>query len=135
MQIDAVELTLFAWEDIPPTKYSQGSQNTSGKSALGLLRIGTDAGIDGYAFLGSSTSTAETDAGALVRYLKPQLIGRDPLARESLHAAMRARRTACSTTRWTTTSISAARSRCRRRSTTRSPRQRCPASTRRCANT
>ena len=35
MKIDAVELTLFAWDDIPPTKYSQGSQNTSGRSNLG----------------------------------------------------------------------------------------------------
>jgi L-alanine-DL-glutamate epimerase-like enolase superfamily enzyme len=108
MKIDAVELTLFAWENIPPTKYSQGSQNVSGKSALGLLRIGTDAGIDGYAFLGSATSTAETDASALIRTLKPQLMGRDPLARETLHAAMRARQRvtglrvvgACDTALW-----------------------------------
>ena len=35
MKIDAVELTLFAWDDIPPTKYTQGSQNTSGHSNLG----------------------------------------------------------------------------------------------------
>jgi len=42
MKIDAVELTLFAWDDIPPIKYSQGSQNVSGRSNLGLLRIGTD---------------------------------------------------------------------------------------------
>ena len=31
MKIDAVELTLFAWDDIPPTKYTPGSQNQSGK--------------------------------------------------------------------------------------------------------
>jgi len=89
MKIDAVELTLFAWDDIPPTKYTSGSQNQSGKSNLALLRIKTDAGIEGNAFLGSATNPAETDAGALIRFLKPILMGKDPLAREDLHAAMR----------------------------------------------
>src|SRR3954469_9151010 len=108
MKIDAVELTLFAWDDIPPTKYTQGSQNTSGRSNLGLLRIRTDAGIDGHAFLGSATNPAETDAGALIRFLKPVLMGKDPLAREDLHAAMRMRQRnmglrsigACDTALW-----------------------------------
>jgi len=54
MKIDAVKLTLFAWDDIPPTKYGQGSQNVSGRSNLGLLRIGTDEGLEGHAFLGSA---------------------------------------------------------------------------------
>ncbi len=108
MKIDAVELTLFAWDDIPPTRYTQGAQNTSGRSNLGLLRISTDAGIEGHAFLGSAVNPAETDAGALIRFLKPVLIGKDPLAREDLHAAMRARQRhlglraigACDTALW-----------------------------------
>jgi L-alanine-DL-glutamate epimerase-like enolase superfamily enzyme len=108
MRIDAVELTLFAWDDIPPTQYSQGTQNISGRSNLALLRIRTDDGIDGHAFLGSATNPAETDAGALIRVLKPVLIGKDPLAREELHAAMRARQRhmglrtvgACDTALW-----------------------------------
>ena len=68
MKIDAVAITLFAWDDIPPTKYTQGTQNTSGRSNLGLLRIGTDDGIEGHAFLGSATNPAETDAGPLIRF-------------------------------------------------------------------
>ncbi len=108
MKIDAVELTLFAWDDIPPTRYTQGAQNTSGRSNLGLLRISTDAGIEGHAFLGSAVNPAETDAGALIRFLKPVLIGKHPLAREDLHAAMRARQRhlglraigACDTALW-----------------------------------
>ena len=108
MKIDAVELTLFAWDDIPAARYSQGSQNTSGRSNLGLLRISTDAGIEGHAFLGSATNPAETDAGALVKFLLPLLMGRDPRAREDLHAAMRARQRvtglrvigACDTALW-----------------------------------
>jgi L-alanine-DL-glutamate epimerase-like enolase superfamily enzyme len=90
MRIDAVELTLFAWDDIPPTRYSQGAQ-TSGTSNLGLLRISTDVGLEGHAFLGSAYNPADTDAGALIRFLKPILMGRDPRAREDLHAQMRAR--------------------------------------------
>jgi L-alanine-DL-glutamate epimerase-like enolase superfamily enzyme len=108
MKIDAVELTLFAWDDIPPTKYSTGSVNVSGKSSLGLLRIKTDQGIEGNAFLGSATNPAETDAGALMRFLKPVLMGKDPLAREDLHFALRARQRnlglraigACDTALW-----------------------------------
>jgi L-alanine-DL-glutamate epimerase-like enolase superfamily enzyme len=108
MKIDAVDLTLFAWDDIPPTKYSQGSQNTSGGSNLGLLRISTDAGLEGHAFLGSATNPAETDAGALIRFLKPILMAKDPRARETLHAAMLARQRvaglrvigACDTALW-----------------------------------
>jgi len=91
MKIDALEVTLFAWDDIPPTRYTQGTHNTSGRSNLGLLRIKTDDGVEGNAFLGSAVNPAETDAGALIRFLKPVLMGKDALAREELHAAMRAR--------------------------------------------
>src|SRR5499427_8473523 len=108
MKIDAVELTLFAWDDIPPTRYTSGAQNQSGKSNLALLSIKTTAGIEGNAFLGSATNPAETDAGALIRFLKPVLMGKDPLAREDLHAAMRTRQRnlglrsvgACDTALW-----------------------------------
>ena len=89
MKIDDVELTLFSWDDIPPTRYTPGSQNVTGRSNLGLLRIATDDGIEGHALLGSAINPAETDAGALIRFLKPVLMGKDPLAREDLHAAMR----------------------------------------------
>jgi L-alanine-DL-glutamate epimerase-like enolase superfamily enzyme len=108
MRIDAVDITLFEWNDIPPTRYTAGSQNTGGRSNLGLLRVGTDGGIEGYAFLGSATNPAETDAGALIRFLKPILMGSDPLAREDLHAKMRLRQRnmglrtigACDTALW-----------------------------------
>src|SRR5215831_7482576 len=108
MKIDAVELTLFAWDDIPPTRYTSGAQNQSGKSNLALLSIKTTAGIEGNAFLGSATNPAETDAGALIRFLKPVLMGKDPLAREDLHAALRSRQRnmglrtigACDTALW-----------------------------------
>jgi L-alanine-DL-glutamate epimerase-like enolase superfamily enzyme len=108
MKIDAVDVALFAWDNIPPTRYSQAAQNRSGTSNLGLLRIRTDAGIEGHAFLGAATNPAERDAGALVGVLKPLLMGKDPLQREELHAAMRARQRvaglrvvgACDTALW-----------------------------------
>jgi L-alanine-DL-glutamate epimerase-like enolase superfamily enzyme len=108
MRIDAVEVTLFEWDNIPPTRYSQGAQITSGKSNLGLVRISTDVGLEGHAFLGSAYNPADTDAGALVRFLKPILMGRDPRAREDLHADMRTRQRvtglrvigACDTALW-----------------------------------
>ena len=51
MKITDVTLTLFAWDDIPPTQYGQHSR-FAGSSALGLLRIATDEGVEGHAFLG-----------------------------------------------------------------------------------
>ncbi len=50
MKITDVTLTLFAWDDIPATQYGQHSK-FAGSSALGLLRIVTDDGIEGHAFL------------------------------------------------------------------------------------
>jgi L-alanine-DL-glutamate epimerase-like enolase superfamily enzyme len=108
MKINAVELTLFSWDDIPPTRYTLGSQNVTGHSNLGFLRIATDEGIEGHALLGSALNPGETDAGALIRFLKPVLMGKDPLAREDLHAAMRMRQRstglrvigACDTALW-----------------------------------
>ena len=92
MKIDAVELTLFAWDDIPPTKYTPGAQNLSRARATSACSAsGPTPASTGNAFLGSATNPAETDAGALIRFLKPILMGKDPLAREELHAAMRAR--------------------------------------------
>ena len=88
MKIDDLTLTLFRWEDIPPTTYHVGSANTAGESMLGLLTIRTDDGVEGHAFLGSAIQSAELDCLGLVRNLKPLLMGRDPLDREALYRAM-----------------------------------------------
>lgn len=39
MKITDVRLTLFAWEDIPPTTYNEHTGTFRGSSQLGLLRI------------------------------------------------------------------------------------------------
>jgi L-alanine-DL-glutamate epimerase-like enolase superfamily enzyme len=89
MKIDEVSLTIFTWPGIPATRYTSGSQTAGGASNLGLLRIQTDQGLEGHAFLGTATNPAAMDAAQLIRSLKPLLMGQDPLERERLHQAMR----------------------------------------------
>src|SRR5216110_3115730 len=85
MKITDVTLTLFAWESIPPTIYGQHTARPTGNSDLGLLRIATDEGIEGHAFLGTSSNPASLDGPALNRFLKPVVMGQDPLDRERLN--------------------------------------------------
>jgi L-alanine-DL-glutamate epimerase-like enolase superfamily enzyme len=82
MKITDVSLTLFEWDDIPPTQYGQHSR-FAGSSALGLLRIATDDGVEGAALV------PRPGAGALLeqlvtRVLRDELVGVDPLRREWL---------------------------------------------------
>jgi L-alanine-DL-glutamate epimerase-like enolase superfamily enzyme len=88
MKIDHVSLTLFRWDGIPPTSYHAASAAHGGSSALGLLRIRADTGAEGHAFLGSAMHTAENDGPGLIRYLKPLLLGQDPLRREKINASL-----------------------------------------------
>ncbi|MBN8890689.1 MAG: mandelate racemase [Acetobacteraceae bacterium SCN 69-10] len=87
MKIDDVSLTIFTWDDIPPTRYHAGSF-VQQDSNLGLLRLRTDAGLEGHAFLGSASNPAAMDGPQLIRWLKPMLMGANPLERERLHARM-----------------------------------------------
>src|SRR5260370_12781277 len=94
MKITDVTLTLFAWDDIPPTQYGQHSR-FAGSSALGLLRIATDEGVEGHAFLGSASNSATTDGQGLITHLKPVLMGRNPLHREALVVDLWKKQRAC----------------------------------------
>ena len=91
MKIHDVSVTLFDWNDIPPTRYATHTGLFSGSSRLGLVAVTTDDDIVGHAFLGSASWSAELDAGALIAKLKPQILGRDPLDRERLYEALCAR--------------------------------------------
>jgi L-alanine-DL-glutamate epimerase-like enolase superfamily enzyme len=88
MKITDVTLTLFAWGGIPATRYGRHTGQFGGQSQLGLVRIITDGGLEGHAFLGSSQRPAHLDAESLIRYLKPVVVGADPLDRERLWQAM-----------------------------------------------
>src|SRR3954454_24684345 len=88
MKIDHGSLTIFTWAGIPATRYHQGAF-AARDSNLGLLRIRTDSGIEGNAFLGSAANPGSMDGPQLIRSLKPMLMGKDPLAREAIHQSMR----------------------------------------------
>lgn len=84
MRITHASLTLFRWEGIPPTRYNKGAEVSAGSSELGLLRLGTDAGIEGHALLGSAINPATSDGVGWLRFIRPLLIGADPMRREAL---------------------------------------------------
>ena len=88
MKITDVELTLFAWDDIPATTYGRHTGRFSGASQLGLVTVSTDQGVQGHAFLGSAMRGAHLDAQSLIQFLKPTVVGQDPLDRERLYQAM-----------------------------------------------
>src|SRR5262245_24570667 len=88
MKITDVRLTLFAWDEIPATTYGRHTGRFSGSSQLGLVTIATDEGVEGHAFLGSAMRGAHFDAESLIHYLKPLVMGQDPLDRERLYQAM-----------------------------------------------
>ena len=50
-----------------------------GKKLLGVLTISTDEGIEGHSFLGSSRQGADAHTGPLLEFLKPLVVGRNPL--------------------------------------------------------
>lgn len=88
MKITDLTVTLFAWDDIPATQYGLHTGKFSGRSQLGLVTLKTDDGVEGHAFLGSASRGANADAGALVQYLKPLVLGQDPLDRELIYRRM-----------------------------------------------
>ena len=85
MKITDVSLTLFAWEGIPQQLYGHHTAPPTGTSDLGLLAVETDQGLTGHAFLGTSSNPASLDGPTLIRFLKPILLGQDPLDRERLN--------------------------------------------------
>jgi L-alanine-DL-glutamate epimerase-like enolase superfamily enzyme len=91
MKITDVTLTLFSWESIPSTIYGHHTARPTGSSDLGLVRIVTDEGIEGHAFLGTSSNPASLDGPMLIRFLKPILVDQNPLDRERLNRLLWAR--------------------------------------------
>src|SRR5215210_639113 len=92
LKITDVVITLFAWDDLPARQFGRHTgKMTGGRSELGLVTIRTDDGIEGHSFLGSSSRGANFDAASLIRFLKPLLVGQNPLDRERLYQQMWAR--------------------------------------------
>ena len=92
MKITDVTITLFAWDGLPARQFGKHTgRMPGGSSALGLVAIKTDEGVEGHSFLGSSSRGADYDAASLIRFLKPLLMGQNPLDRERLYQQMWAR--------------------------------------------
>src|SRR2546423_5327797 len=88
MKITDLTITLFGWPGIPATTYGRHTGRFSGESQLGLVTLRTDEGLEGHAFLGSAMRGAHFDAQGVIHYLKPLVMGQDPLDRERLWQAM-----------------------------------------------
>ncbi|RTZ41506.1 mandelate racemase [Candidimonas sp. SYP-B2681] len=88
MKITDVTLTLFSWDGITATSYGKHTGSFGGESKLSLLEIFTDEGVVGHAFLGSARNPADMDGPGLIYFLKPALIGKNPLDREALNKTL-----------------------------------------------
>lgn len=91
MRITDLTLTLFSWDDIPTATYGSFILPNPTRSELGLLELQTDAGVVGHSFLGSSGRSARLDAETLLTYLKPIVVGQDPMDREKIHQGLMGR--------------------------------------------
>ena len=87
MKVTDLTLTLFRWD--VPVRGPVGLHGPfGGEKQLGLLTIQTDEGVEGHSFLGSSGQGADEFAGPLMEYLKPVVMGRNPLDIGALWAEM-----------------------------------------------
>ncbi|MGI9233673.1 MAG: mandelate racemase, partial [Woeseiaceae bacterium] len=83
MKITDVRVTVWEWKDIPPTRYTlQVKSRASLSTHMALVRIITDDGIEGNAFLGNAMASLGDGAEKIATQYKRFLVGRDPLDRE-----------------------------------------------------
>ena len=76
MKITDLTVTLINWKYEP---WRVGNAFFGGEKLLGVLTIQTDEGLEGHAFLGSSRQGGEAYTGPLMEFVKPMLIGANPL--------------------------------------------------------
>ena len=88
MKITDVTVTLFEWNDIPMKSYDHAVKAITSSSDLGLVRIQTDEGVEGHALLGLCVHPASLEAPYIIRFLKPILMGQNPLDRAILFHRM-----------------------------------------------
>ena len=77
MKITDLTISMFNW-NFSPWRTGVGT-GFGGHKLLGVLTIETDDGVSGHSFLGSSRQGADAHAGPLLEFLKPNLMGRNPL--------------------------------------------------------
>ena len=89
MKITDVKVVVWEWNDIPPTRYTLNVKSSGTRSThMALVKIITDEGVEGHAFLGNALSALGNDAQLIVDRFKPMLVGLDPLAREKIYQRM-----------------------------------------------
>jgi L-alanine-DL-glutamate epimerase-like enolase superfamily enzyme len=76
MKITDVSVTMFNWKSAP---WRTGTGSFGGHRLLGVVTVHTDAGVEGHAFLGSSRQGADAYAGPLIEFVKPAIMGANPL--------------------------------------------------------
>ena len=76
MKITNIKVEMFNWKSEP---WMTGVGTAFGHTRqLGIVTVETDGGVSGNAFLGSSRVGADHYAPALIEFLKPMLLGRNP---------------------------------------------------------
>ena len=76
MKITDLSVTLFNWNSKP---WRAGNITFGDHKLLGVVTVHTDEDIEGYAFLGSSRQGADAYVGPLMEFVKPVIIGQNPL--------------------------------------------------------
>ena len=80
MKIIDVKVTVWKWDNIPPTQYTKDFKSLDSRSTnMALVQILTDENITGYAFMGHSMATQSYNAQLIIEKYKPGLVGKDPL--------------------------------------------------------
>ncbi len=95
MKITNLKLDMFNWTTVP-WKTGVGMQFGSAKQ-LGVVTVETDEGVSGNSFLGSGRMGADHYALGLIEYIKPVVIGRNPLDIGAIWADMYKKRRSVST--------------------------------------
>lgn len=83
MKITDVKVTVWEWKDIPAVRYTLRVESVKNRSThMALIRIITDEGLEGHAFLGNAMASLGTDAELIAKRYKRFLVGKDPMDRE-----------------------------------------------------
>ena len=77
MKVTDLTVTMINWNS---AAWQTGRGDSfGGGRLLGVVTVSTDEGIEGHAFLGSSRQGADAFVGPLMEFIKPMLMGSDPL--------------------------------------------------------
>ncbi len=76
MKITDLSMTVFEWKT---GAWRSGSHYSSGNSQLGVVTVTTDEGLEGHSFLGTSRQPASEFGPSLIGFIKPIVIGKNPL--------------------------------------------------------